>query len=362
MNFLRRIHNHILRDVSDTNETKKTAVMIRFTAILMCFYFVIQTIAFAVIHLPLVTIVSVLFILTFAGLFYQTYQGRTQLAYGLMIGLSVAWILVFVYLIGWDASTQTFMFGLIVFAFVTGHSKLHIKFSIIGGLTALRLAMYFYTHHTEPVYQIDRSMIASLQIVNTLFVIGLLTLLSYLFSADSLSSEEKLLSDNKRARHLASVDPLTGLMNRRGMQAWLDELISTEHGTPKFINIAMGDIDLFKSVNDTYGHSTGDVVLKALADYFRQQLEGCGEVARWGGEEFLFVITGENGDQAMTRLEQLRSGIKKLPFAADGTTFHVSMTFGLEEYTPQSDLASAIEEADRKLYIGKTSGRDQVVF
>ncbi len=167
---------------------------------------------------------------------------------------------------------------------------------------------------------------------------------------------------NRQISHLASVDPLTGLVNRRAAQDEVKRMVAASRQEIPFITVVMGDIDFFKHVNDTYGHETGDAVLKGLADCFREVVGESGVVARWGGEEFLFIFPGFNGDQTFDFMEKLRCQIKRLRFAKADGEFGVSMTFGVQEHDFRRDIDHTIDEADRKLYRGKATGRDRVVY
>ncbi|MBP3278932.1 MAG: GGDEF domain-containing protein, partial [Butyrivibrio sp.] len=126
--------------------------------------------------------------------------------------------------------------------------------------------------------------------------------------------------------------------------------------------IAIGDIDFFKNVNDTYGHEAGDFILQSLAEEFKNFMKARGFVARWGGEEFLFVLPRINGDEAMAVLDELRLIVKKREYVYKEHTIKLTMTFGIEEFSKISGVEKTIEEADKKLYLGKQNGRDQVVF
>lgn len=84
--------------------------------------------------------------------------------------------------------------------------------------------------------------------------------------------------------------------------------------------------------------------------------------ARWGGEEFLLLFPGCNGDNAYMELEKIRRKIKDMRIKKDDTEIKVTMTFGLTEYDYNSDLDIAIKEADKKLYLGKEQGRDRIIY
>ena len=114
--------------------------------------------------------------------------------------------------------------------------------------------------------------------------------------------------------------------------------------------------------NDTYGHECGDAVLKTLAELFQKVMHPYGAVARWGGEEFLFLFSESNGDEAYMILNGLRDEIKSLEVEYGDLRLKVTMTFGLVEIDRARSLDESIREADQLLYNGKENGRDRIVY
>ena len=146
-------------------------------------------------------------------------------------------------------------------------------------------------------------------------------------------------------------------------QAFFDAVYGEKVASPDiFLSIAIGDIDFFKKVNDTYGHECGDEVLRTLAAVFKKEMEGHGVVARWGGEEFIFVFEGVNGDEAMVLLDHLQRAIRDTVINYEGLQLKVTMTFGLVEYNTKLRLDENINIADERLYIGKEKGRDRIIY
>ena len=161
---------------------------------------------------------------------------------------------------------------------------------------------------------------------------------------------------------MASTDALTTLPNRRVMNEHLTMLAYTYERTNSPFVIAIADIDFFKKINDTYGHEAGDFVLKSLAQIFKETMAGKGRVARWGGEEFLFVFENASGAQARNVLEIMRIGIEQNPFRFKDEEIHITLTFGVEDYSLVDGVEATISKADTKLYQGKTTGRNKVVY
>jgi diguanylate cyclase len=166
----------------------------------------------------------------------------------------------------------------------------------------------------------------------------------------------------ERIQDLATHDELTGLFNRRHMQ----NLLQLEHqrcmrsGHP--FCIAMLDLDHFKRVNDTHGHAAGDAVLRAFADEARAAIRGSDTIARWGGEEFLLLMTDTRASLGRQGVERLRERIQALrPVSADGT-LGVTLSAGLAEHRAGEPVGDTISRADRALYLAKAQGRNRVVI
>ena len=162
-------------------------------------------------------------------------------------------------------------------------------------------------------------------------------------------------------RTLVEQDTLTELNNRRYADKHLRQIQSQAdlRGTPFVIGI--GDIDFFKSVNDTYGHECGDLVLKRVAYLLKRHMTGKGFVARWGGEEFLFVYDNAELDWARMQTEELLQEIRKQEVIYEEQAIHITMTFGLVQGGTGTHMRALLQTADNNLYYGKENGRNQVV-
>ncbi|MBQ7781925.1 MAG: diguanylate cyclase [Lachnospiraceae bacterium] len=162
-------------------------------------------------------------------------------------------------------------------------------------------------------------------------------------------------------RNLVEQDTLTELNNRRFADKRLKQtqMQADIHGT-HFV-VAIGDIDFFKSVNDTYGHECGDIVLKQVAAVLKKHMLGKGFVARWGGEEFLFLYDNTDLNDARKETELLLDEIRNLPITYDDQNLHITMTFGLAEGGVQTNIKDLLQKADANLYKGKEAGRNRVI-
>ena len=157
---------------------------------------------------------------------------------------------------------------------------------------------------------------------------------------------------------LSVTDSLTGLLNRRYIEARLAEEIkrSNRHGFP--MSFMMLDVDNFKSYNDQYGHPEGDEALKLVGNVIRETLRGADVAARFGGEEFSILLPQTTSDEAITIAERIRHNIENTEFAKRGVTVSIGVASCSAELCASADLISA---ADRALYEAKRKGRNLVL-
>ncbi|WP_271754476.1 sensor domain-containing diguanylate cyclase [Cohnella sp. JJ-181] len=174
--------------------------------------------------------------------------------------------------------------------------------------------------------------------------------------AEYEEKQQELLRLNERLETLASTDPLTGLRNRRFFQERL--LFETEQygRTQRPFSLLILDIDHFKSINDTYGHPVGDLVLASLADLLRSNSGPDDVAARYGGEEFVLILPGAGRDDAMCAAERYRSGVE----AAAWEGLRITISIGVSTISPGDTDAALVNKADHALYASKSGGRNRV--
>ena len=162
--------------------------------------------------------------------------------------------------------------------------------------------------------------------------------------------------------HRAQHDPLTGLANRDGLEERITEALTRSPRSGGSIAVLFCDIDRFKSINDSHGHSGGDEVLKEVADRVRGACRRDDLIARLGGDEFVVLLHGVQ-DQAAAAMvaEQIRSAVHR-PIAVAGIETNLTISIGLVLAGPDSDPALLMGMADKALYRAKQAGRDQVVI
>jgi len=157
-------------------------------------------------------------------------------------------------------------------------------------------------------------------------------------------------------------DPLTQLPNRRAFIELSQHQISVAAGNGTPLSFVMADIDKFKNFNDEYGHDGGDYVLKEVASLFRKLLREQDVVARWGGEEFVFMLPNTALDEAKLAIDKIRVALTEKHYLFNDHHLGVTSTFGIVAYNHVKDLDAALKAADEALYLGKENGRNQVVL
>ena len=156
-------------------------------------------------------------------------------------------------------------------------------------------------------------------------------------------------------------DGLTGLLNHTTIRETLAQEINRAGRNDQPLAVAMLDIDQFKDVNDTYGHATGDKVLRSLAQMLALRLRRTDLIGRYGGEEFLILFPNTTEAVAAQLMNELRDAFSQVVHISREDEFRVSFSCGVAAYPQQGDLASLSEAADRALYEAKRQGRNRVV-
>lgn len=357
--FLYKIYQNICKDTGDQNESPKLIVVVRMLTLTMIVYSLANSILFLITPHIGGMIYSQICMIIFLAIFVLSYYSRTFVSYCILNIVMLIWVVSNVRMFGWGIGVQTFLFVLVVFCFFAKYKREAAKIIYVTVLLALRMYLYFYCQNNSPDISVSAEINHNFQFVNSIAIFLSLSLIAYFFSTDTQALEGKLIEYNEQLKRQASIDPLTGLNNRRSTIEYLEKLLSAAENA---VSICLCDIDFFKRVNDTYGHDVGDIVLKTMAETFRKELPSDCFISRWGGEEFLLIFPELNGDEAYIALETLRQKIKAVVFDGNGESFSVSLTFGLVEYDFHSDLTTVLKEADEKLYLGKEGGRDRIVF
>ena len=193
----------------------------------------------------------------------------------------------------------------------------------------------------------------------TLGNIWLLTLLAGVAIWAQLAQLQMLL----RLYREASRDPLTGLVNRRVLNKWLNLEITRARQLERPLSVLLFDLDLFKRVNDTYGHLTGDKVLQAFSRLLKRDLVNYNLIGRYGGEEFIAVLSGKDASAAVAIAERIRKNCHSVQTqGSEGQVVSFTVSVGVTGLRDTDTTETLINRVDKGLYSAKMKGRDIVVL
>ncbi|MBS0456646.1 MAG: diguanylate cyclase [Proteobacteria bacterium] len=194
------------------------------------------------------------------------------------------------------------------------------------------------------------------------FMLSLLVIFAVMFLAMNVALSGFVIGPmarlNRKLEDLATKDFLTDLVNRRRFFEQLETAMTEARVKKLGLSVVMLDLDFFKRINDTYGHDSGDMVLKNAALRVRELLRSSDCAARFGGEEFVLLLRETRIDAAAALAEAARAKIADAPFGDVGT---VSASFGVAEWDHKEDGHAMITRADKALYVAKETGRNKVV-
>jgi diguanylate cyclase (GGDEF)-like protein len=173
--------------------------------------------------------------------------------------------------------------------------------------------------------------------------------------------QRELLATQKQLREQATRDALTGLWNRAMILEILDRDLARSRREGQPVSVIMADVDYFKRINDTHGHVTGDQVLRQTAQRLLTALRTYDTVGRYGGEEFLVVLSGCDAATALTLAERLRGCVDAEPVEDAGKRIGVTLSLGVAAWDGQVTAPDLLRTADEALYQAKCAGRNRTV-
>lgn len=178
----------------------------------------------------------------------------------------------------------------------------------------------------------------------------------------TVALHREIESKNRQLEQLVVTDGLTGMPNRRAMEEWAGRQLSgaMRHGFSFWA--IMADLDNFKTINDTCGHSAGDAVLKKFAEILMENIRRCDMCARIGGEEFLIILTHVDRGGVLRAVEHVRKLFEAQTFTFGGKSLRVTASFGVARLPNGADLTfeELVARADAALYSAKGKGRNNV--
>ena len=177
------------------------------------------------------------------------------------------------------------------------------------------------------------------------------------------STRRKLFTMAEKFQEASQTDELTGLSNRRALREKLEDEVARSSRNGSDFVIILCDVDYFKRINDRYGHVVGDAALRHLTETIKPAPRKYDMAARWGGEEFMFMLPNTDLDEGKKVAERIRTDVAKRPFeATGGDKTNLTISCGVGHWKSHPDLDELIRITDDRLYKAKQMGRNQVVW
>lgn len=180
--------------------------------------------------------------------------------------------------------------------------------------------------------------------------------------AESAEKEvDRLQSELLQASNLIRHDTLTGALNRKGLEEAIEREVSRMQRDGSNLCIALLDIDNFKKLNDTHGHDVGDNALVHLATVIRKSLRPQDTLARFGGEEFVVLLTGTGINDSVTVMQRVQRDLTRCFFLHQNEKILITFSCGIAQLAENEDPKTVIKRADQAMYLAKRSGKNKVL-
>lgn len=165
-----------------------------------------------------------------------------------------------------------------------------------------------------------------------------------------------------RLEILATTDKLSGLYNRRAFEVLFEQSLKENERLPMTLSVILFDVDYFKSINDTYGHATGDRAIAELAKILLANIRASDIACRWGGEEFLALARDCDTKRAFELAEKLRHVVETSPMDINGETIRMTVSLGVAEHAHGESMDQLLHRADQAMYAAKEAGRNRTII
>lgn len=290
-------------------------------------------------------------------MFVSARRGMFRLAVSLIHLEVCLFVIAATVLGGWCLGTHLYLIAMASLVYFCPFQRRYIPYLFSALEIAVFLALRLWSIGGTACYPAPSGWISSALYLYSACACFAIILYSAFASGLSAAVTRKALQDeNASLASLADHDQLTGLLNRRAFLTRLNAAMDAP------LVLAMGDVDDFKAVNDTYGHACGDFVLRELAALMTRRCGDGATLCRWGGEEFLLLFPGQRPQEVSATVSALLRDIEGHAFPYEKQDIRITMTFGLCPRDGETDPARLIRMADARLYEGKARGKNCVVW
>jgi diguanylate cyclase (GGDEF)-like protein len=281
-------------------------------------------------------------------------RGHVRVATAIIVLEVLAHAALATFYVGWRSGFHYYVIPLLPFVIFNDQLRPRIVVAASSGILVAYVVLRIVAPEVGAVTA-GALVMRAIEALNLVVPFLALALVSGYFRSASVDIEHRM-------EVLAMTDPLTALPNRRQMLDLLDRARAQVARGGEPFGVILGDIDGFKHINDTRGHEAGDHVLRTIATILRNRSRAQDVAARWGGEEFLFLLPRTDLSGAAVLAEQLRDAVARAEITFLGEPVRVTMTFGVSTFAPNRSVDDAVRLADAALYAGKGDGKNRVIL
>jgi diguanylate cyclase (GGDEF)-like protein len=312
---------------------------------------------FIALRVKALVIINICSMLLYVASFWLIQKKHYSAPGFLLTGEVIVYTFLSVYIVGFDNYIVFYFFLILIMQIIIPYAKGAARAGIVVFLGFCVIASPVIDARTSALIALgDANNALSYFNLSCAFIGALIELMVGAFINRVIAYYNNLKMESFRMQ--AYTDPLTGLFNRRYAGEYFRELAAA--GTDAGSCIAMIDIDNFKKINDVYGHPVGDVLITHLSEHMRHNFRKSDVLFRWGGEEFLVILTDVTIEMAQKILEKLRKTIHESVFTAEKHILGFTVTIGVAELD-FNNVEASINACDQNLYHGKENGKNQVV-
>ncbi len=331
----------------------RISVVIRYVTFVGIFAHAAFIPLFAWLHVPVMAAFNVGSVAAWIGARAANGRGRVRLATLILVLEVLLHAALATFFLGWRSGFHYYVIPLITFVIFNDQVRTRAVIAASAAILVFYVVLRAVAPEVAPQVQ-PAALLRLLEAVNLIVPFTALALVSAYFRTASLEIE-------RRMEELAMTDPLTALPNRRQMRELLERARAQVARDHEAFGVILGDLDGFKQINDTRGHECGDHVLRAVAAVLRSRLREQDVAARWGGEEFLFLLPRTDLSGAAVLAEKLRDAVASADLVFDGAPLRVTMTFGVATFAGGRSVDDCVRLADAALYAGKGDGKNRVM-
>lgn len=309
---------------------------------------------FWVMDIRFLAVFSVFSALLYAGCLRLIQRRRVLLVVVVTYLEVVGHVSTMVLALGWDGGFQYYLIVILPLVFIGSAGYPRAAGLVAASLGVAFLALDRLTHSMSPQVVVDTTLLGYFRYFNTVAAFGLASYVAWSYTRIVRRAERDLA-------RIASIDVLSGLMNRRRAGEMIRREIARCRRSGRPLSFILADIDDFKGVNDRLGHEAGDRAIRHISDVIIAAVRSSDIVARWGGEEFLVALPETSVPDARRVAERIRHDVAVRPVDTEAGPVAVTMTLGVAAYVPGQTLEQCLAQADGALYEGKRAGKNVVL-